>query len=74
MQIEQAESAVRRMQQMNDESRKKILAAEVKIKQLTQATLKDMKTALKERSAEVEVLKEMVKSSNMQAKAKDIDI
>lgn len=32
MQIEQAESAVRRMQQMNDESRKKILAAEVKIK------------------------------------------
>jgi hypothetical protein len=33
-----------------------------------------MKTALKERSAEVEVLKEMVKSSNMQAKAKDIDI
>jgi hypothetical protein len=33
-----------------------------------------MKTALKERSAEVEVLKEMVKSSNMQVKAKDIDI
>ncbi len=32
MQIEQAESAVRRMQQMNDESRKKILAAEIKIK------------------------------------------
>ena len=35
MTIDQAESAVRRMQQMNDESRKKVLVAEVKIKQLT---------------------------------------
>jgi len=33
-----------------------------------------LKTQLKERNAEVEILKEMVKSSNMQAKAKDIDI
>jgi hypothetical protein len=51
---------------MIDESRKKILAAEVKIK--------DLQSKLKEKNAEVEVLKEMVKSSNMQAKAKDIDI
>jgi hypothetical protein len=36
--------------------------------------MKDMKGKLKERSNEIEVLKEMVKSANMQAKAKDIDI
>lgn len=59
---------------MNDESRKKLMAAEVKIKQLTNATIKDLKTQIKEKSAEVEILKEMVKSSNMQVKAKDIDI
>ena len=74
MTIDQAESAVRRMQQMNDESRKKVLVAEVKIKQLTQATLKDLKNQLKERGSEVEVLKEMVKSSNIQSQSKDKDI
>jgi hypothetical protein len=50
---------------MNDDSRKKILTAEVRIKQLTQATIKDMKNSLKEKSAEVEVLKEMVRSSTV---------
>lgn len=33
-----------------------------------------MKTKLKDQVNEIEVLKEMVKSSNKQAKAKDIDI
>ena len=59
---------------MNEEARKKVMAGEVKIKQLTQATLKDLKASLKERSAEVDVLKEMVKSSNIQVKSKDMDI
>jgi len=59
---------------MNDDSRKKILALEIKIKNLTHSTLQDFKTKLKERTAEVEVLKEMIKSSNNHAKAKDIDI
>lgn len=72
--VDQAESSVKRLQQMNDEARKKVMAGEVKIKQLTQATIKDLKTQLRERAAEVDVLKEMVKSTNMQVKAKDIDI
>jgi len=46
----------------------------VKIRQLTQATLKDMRTKVKEKNAEIEVLKEMVKSANTQIKAKDVDI
>jgi hypothetical protein len=59
---------------MNDEARKKVMALEVKIKQLTQATIKDLKQQLKERQAEIEVLKEMVKAANTQLKTKDIDI
>ena len=33
-----------------------------------------MKAKIKDKNAEIEVLKEMVKSANMQAKAKDIDV
>lgn len=36
--------------------------------------MKDLKAQLKDKGAEIEVLKEMVKSANMQTKAKDIDI
>ena len=72
--IANLEGALHRLQLMNEDSRKKVLTAEIKIKNLTHATIKDMKSQLKERSAEVEVLKEMVKSSNNHAKAKDIDI
>ena len=50
------------------------MQAEVKIRQLTQATVKDLKGKVKEKTAEIEVLKEMVKSANMQVKAKDTDI
>ena len=50
------------------------MQAEVKLRQITQTTLKDFKGKLKEKANEIEVLKEMVKSANMQAKAKDIDI
>ncbi len=46
----------------------------MKIKTLTATTIKDLKNKLKEKNAEVEVLKEMVKSANLQTKAKDIDI
>ena len=72
--IANLEGALHRLQLMNEDSRKKMLTAEIKIKNLTHATIKDFKTQLKERTAEVEVLKEMVKSSNNHAKAKDIDI
>jgi hypothetical protein len=33
-----------------------------------------LKASLKDKGSEIEVLKEMVKSANKQAKAKDIDI
>lgn len=46
----------------------------MKIKTLTSTTIKDLKTQIKEKNAEVEVLKEMVKSANSQNKAKEIDI
>jgi len=41
---------------------------------VTQTTLRDIKGQLKEKISEIEVLKEMVKSANMQTKAKDIDV
>lgn len=58
----------------SDDHRKKLLQAEVRIRQLTGATIKDLKKKLKEKDTEIEVLKEMVKSANIQAKAKDTDI
>lgn len=64
---------IRRMTESNNETKKKLLQAEVKIRQLTQATIKDLKLKLKERQNEVEVLKEMVKSSTNSLKAKDLD-
>ena len=60
--------------QEGEDNRKKLLQAEVKIRQLTQATLKDLKTKLREKDAEIDVLKEMVKSSNISAKAKETDL
>lgn len=60
--------------QESDDNRKKLLQAEVKIRQLTQATVKDLKKKIKEKDTEIEVLKEMVKSSNIQAKAKETDM
>ena len=72
--MEQTESALRRAQQMAEDQRKRVIQSEMKLKTLTATTVKDLKNQLKERSAEVEVLKEMVKSSNMQTKTKDIDI
>ena len=36
--------------------------------------MKDLKAKIKDKNAEIEVLKEMVKSANMQAKSKDIDV
>ena len=72
--VEQLESRLRVSTQQGDESKKKLLQAEVKIRQLTGATLKDMKQKVKEKNAEIEVLKEMVKSANTQIKAKDTDI
>lgn len=47
------------------EIKKKLVQAEVKIRQLTQATLKDLKIKIRERDAEIEVLKEMVRSSTI---------
>ena len=48
-----------------NELKKKLTTAEVKLRQITSTTLKDMKNKLKERAAEIEVLKEMVKSANI---------
>ena len=56
---------MRRQTALADENRKKLLQAEVKIRQLTQATLKDLRAKLKDKNSEIEVLKEMVKSANM---------
>jgi hypothetical protein len=49
---------------MAEDQRKRVIQAEMKLKTLTSTTVKDLKNQLKERNAEVEVLKEMVKSAN----------
>jgi hypothetical protein len=43
--------------------KKKLSQAEMKLRQITQTTLRDMKLKMKEQANEVEVLKEMVKSA-----------
>ena len=40
------------------------MQSEVKLRQVTQTTLKDLKGKMKEKAQEIEILKEMVKSSN----------
>lgn len=62
------------MSDSTSELKKKLMQAEVKIRQLTQATVKDLKVKIKQKQNEIEVLKEMVKSSGNSLKAKDIDI
>jgi len=47
---------------------------EMQLKQIKSTTLKDLKSQNKERVAEIEVLKEMVKSANLEVRARDIDI
>lgn len=55
---------IRRMTESNAETKKKLMQAEVKIRQLTQATIKDLKLKIKGKQDEINVLKEMVKSSS----------
>ena len=72
--IERQEAALRRANESGAETKKKLMQAEVKIRQLTQATVKDLKLRLKQKTDEIEVLKEMVKANSASMKAKDIDI
>lgn len=46
----------------------------MKLKQIQLTQVKDIQVKLRESRAEVEVLKEMVKSANHECKAKEIDI
>lgn len=48
-QLEESETAMKRATQMVDEHRKKAIQLEVKLKQTTQTTVKDLKKSLKER-------------------------
>lgn len=72
--IERQEAALRRANESGAETKKKLMQAEVKIRQLTQATVKDLKLRLKQKTDEIQVLKEMVKANSASMKAKDIDI
>jgi hypothetical protein len=47
--IDKKESVLRRMTESAAETKKKLMQAEVKIRQLTQATVKDLKTKVKEK-------------------------
>lgn len=68
------EATLRRANESVAESKKKLLQAEVKIRQLTGATVKDLKMNVKQKQNEIDVLKEMVRASSAQLKAKDNDI
>ena len=72
--LENKEGVLRRLNESAAETKKKLLQAEVKIRQLTQATVKDLKIKVKQKQDEIDVLKEMVKSSSNSLKAKDMDI
>jgi cysteinyl-tRNA synthetase len=72
--LEKKDSLLRRMSGGADDMKKKLSQAEMKLRQITQTTLRDMKVKAKDQANEIDVLKEMVKSATKQAKAKDIDI
>ena len=72
--IDKKDGTIRRMTDSEAVTKKKLMQAEVKIRQLTQATIKDLKLKLKQKTNEIDVLKEMVKSSSNTLKAKDMDI
>ena len=72
--IDKKDGVLRRLNESSAETKKKLMQAEVKIRQLTQATVKDLKLKIKDKQNEINVLKEMVKSSSSSLKAKDIDI
>ena len=55
---------LRRANDSAAESKKKLLQAEVKLRQLTKATVKDLKTQVKQKEQEIEVLKQMVRESS----------
>ena len=71
--FEQKDNQLRRTTESHAEMKKKLMQAEVKIRQLTQATIKDLKIKIKQKTNEVEVLKEMVKSGSAMLKSKDQD-
>lgn len=68
------EATLRRANESAAESKKKLLQAEVKLRQLTGATVKDLKMSIKQKQNEIDVLKEMVRASSGQLKQKDNDI
>ena len=72
--LEKKDSLLRRMSTGTDDMKKRLSQAEMKLRQITSTTLRDMKVKLKDQVSEIEVLKEMVKSATKQATAKDIDI
>lgn len=72
--FDKQEAVLRRANESGAETKKKLMQAEVKIRQLTQATVKDLKLRLKQKQSEIDVLKDLVKSSSNSIKAKDIDI
>lgn len=72
--MNQMEASIRRSSESAAESKKKLLQAEVKIRQLTGATVKDLKMNVKQKQSEIDVLKEMIRASSSQLKTKDNDI
>ena len=62
--IDKKDGVLRRLNESAAETKKKLMQAEVKIRQLTQATIKDLKLKIKDKQNEINVLKEMVKSSS----------
>ena len=72
--MNQLEATCRRASESAAESKKKLLQAEVKIRQLTGATVKDLKMNVKQKKSEIDVLKEMVRATSNQLKTKDNDI
>ena len=71
--IDKKDGVIRRLTDSEAVLKKKLMQAEVKIRQLTQATIKDLKLQIKQKQNEIEVLKEMVKASSNSLKTKDLD-
>lgn len=72
--MDNMEATLRRANESAADLKKKLLQAEVKNRQLTGATVKDLKMSVKQKQSEIDVLKEMVRATSNQLKSKDNDI
>ena len=72
--MEQREKQIKRLTTSSEEFRKENTKLSAKLKQIQTIQMKDLNRKIREKDSEIDVLKEMVKSGQLQIKGKDQEI